>query len=859
MTADAEAPSGEPSEDAPKAPANRDEDDIAVPADPVLRYVRPVLAALLTFGSLAWSADLYRAVGLILFPEQFMSGMLGIALALVYLHYPARRGTERTRVPFHDIVIAMLGLAAGGYVAVTYPELSERTQFLPEGDLFELINSGAFTFEKFWALVGNDIIIVSFILVVLCIEGLRRTVGYSLVIIVVICIVYGLVGHLVPGAMETQEVEVRYFVSYLALDTSALLGLAMVVGTTVVITFVFFGQLLMRSGGSQFFNDVSLTLMGRFRGGSAKISIIASSLFGSISGVAVSNIVATGVVTIPMMKRSGFSPRFAGAVEAVASTGGQLMPPVMGAVAFLMADFLQKDYQEIVIAALVPSLLYYVGLFIQADLEAAKFGIKRVPQNEIPGLIETFSTGWVFLLPFAALIWALFTLNWEPETAAMLAAGVVLLIALFLIMVGHVQQAKGREFRVDGGMLGLAFLLAAPALAALTLIFFWEVWGDFYVYLLAGVALLAAFFFAGLIRLAAGGSGGLGAAAGAVVAVAAWLPVALARGALVLLLLVPVWLLYQFDLVSFDAALWLSFVAALLAVVYGSHRLAAGAGRARQDALDGGEQQTSTVQISGAFASGSIGLFEVIRKSLIRTGLSSLDILMIVAGAGFIIGVLQRTGLGSALTTLLVSYGGGNLLLLLAIAAVLCIILGMGMPTAGVYILLAVLVAPSLVEVGVTPIAAHMFILYLGMMSLITPPVAVAAFFAANIARAPPMATGWTSVRFGWTAFVVPFLFVFSPSLLLQGEPMDLVIDVASAVVGVWLLSAAMIGYFLGPMAPASRLIFTIAGIALLAPRGIAPEIVWANIAGLALGVLAVAYEFLNRKSRDGPIPAIQR
>ncbi|MCY4065898.1 MAG: TRAP transporter large permease subunit, partial [Rhodospirillaceae bacterium] len=273
MTLPDERTAGDP----PTAVRTEEQDDSAAPADPVLRYARPVLAALLTLGSLAWSADLYRDVGLVLFTEQFLAGMLGVALALVFMHYPARRRTERTRVPVYDLIAAVLGLGAGAYVAVVFPELSERLDADP-----------------------LDGLIVSAIFVTLCIEGLRRSVGYSLTAIVVVCIAYSLVGHLVPGALETRRIEIRSFVTYLALDTSALLGLAMVVGTTVVITFVFFGQLLMRSGGSQFFSDISLVLMGRYRGGSAKISIIASSLFGSVSGVAVSNIVATGVVTIPM-------------------------------------------------------------------------------------------------------------------------------------------------------------------------------------------------------------------------------------------------------------------------------------------------------------------------------------------------------------------------------------------------------------------------------------------------------------------------------------------------------------------------------------------------------------------------------
>ncbi len=793
-------------------------------SDPALRYVRPVLAALLTSGSLAWSADLYRDIGLVLFPEQFLSGMLGLALALVFLHYPARRGSDRTRVPVADLAAAALGLGAGAYVAVCFPELSERLDSDP-----------------------LDGLIVSVVFVVLCIEGLRRSVGNSLTIVVAVCIAYSLVGHLMPGALETRQIEFRSFLTYLALDTSALLGLAMVVGTTVVITFVFFGQLLMRSGGSQFFSDISLVLMGRYRGGSAKISIIASSLFGSVSGVAVSNIVATGVVTIPMMKRSGFAPRFAAAVEAVASTGGQLMPPVMGAVAFLMADFLERPYRDIVIAALVPSLLYYVGLFIQADLEAAKAGIRRVPAELIPRTAAVLVTGWVFLIPFAALIWALFTLNWEPETAAMLAAAAVVLIAFCLIAVGHLQGRTGAAFPVDRAVLRLAALLVAPVLAVIWAAHAAAGLSVLMATVLSGAGILSGFFAAGLAAMTAAA----GAAASPAAALAAFprsLLVLLAAGALpvaapLLLLTGGAW---STGFLPTGFSIFLTLAGLAIAVRTGAARRQT-KGKAPSGRLPGA---TLPAAVSG--------LLELLRLSLIRTGLSSLDILMIVAGAGFIIGTLHITGLGFALTVLLVEFGDGSLLLLLVIAALLCIILGMGMPTAGVYILLAVLIAPALAEVGIDPLAAHMFILYLGMMSLITPPVAVAAFFAASIAGAPAMKTGWTSVRFGWTAFVVPFLFVFSPSLLLQGRPLDLVIDVASAIAGVWILSAAMIGYLVRETPGAVRMLMVVAGIALLLPRGLDGPIAWVNAAGLALALAIVIGELRRcRRSRTAAPAAV--
>ncbi|KAB2853983.1 MAG: TRAP transporter fused permease subunit, partial [Bauldia sp.] len=342
-----------------------------------------------------------------------------------------------------------------------------------------------------------------------------------------------------------------------------------------------FGQLLLHSGGSNFFNDIALATMGRYRGGAAKISVVASGMFGSISGIVVSNILATGVVTIPLMKKTGYPPHLAAAVEATASTGGQLMPPVMGVVAFVMADFLQISYGAVVVAALVPSLLYYIALFIQADLEAARLGIRRVEESQIPRIWGVLATGWIFVLPFAVLIYTLFALNKEAEEAAMYAAGTVFVL-------GVVLGYRGRRMPLR--------------------------------------------------------------------------------------------------------TLW---------------------------------------------------------RSIVETGNATVDIIMISAAAGFIIGILQVTGLGSAVTNFLVKLGGTNIVALLVIAAFLCIVLGMGMPTLAVYAMLATLVAPSLVDLGITPLAAHMFILDLGMMSFVTPPVAIGAYFAASLAGAEPLKTGFAATRFG--------------------------------------------------------------------------------------------------------------
>lgn len=609
-----------------------------------LTALTAMLGGALTLVSLGQAADIGSRLGYSYYTEQFLAVVLGLSLGLVFFGERGARGKAGALARALDFALGAAGLALSLYVAWAYPSLVGRAMMLP------------------W-----DALIAGSVLFVLVLEALRRCVGWVLVIVVLVICGYGLIGHLVPGALQTREVAPPRMAVYLAFDPNGLFGLTLNVAATVVVAFVFFGQVLLHSGGASFFNDIATATMGRQRGGAAKISIVASGLFGSISGVVVSNIVATGIVTIRLMIASGFRRVSAAAVEAVASTGGQIAPPVMGAVAFLMADILQKPYSEIVVAAIVPALLYYVSLFAQTDLLAAKQDIKPVEADQIPKASKVISRGWIFILPFAAIIIALFWFNQRAETAALWGGATALLVGLF--------------------------------------------------------------------------------------------------------------------------------------IGYGDEKM-----RLRH-----------------------------LWECAVETGTAITDIILISAAAGFIIGVLNVTGLGFAVTHALVDLGQGNLFVLLLISAIVCLVLGMGMPTVGVYLLLAVLVAPSLVESGVEPIAAHLFIFYLGMMSMVTPPVGIGAFFAASIAKAPPMATAFESMRFGWTAYIVPFLFVFSPALLLIGHPLEIAIAVSTAILGVYAISAAFVGWLHGPAGGARRIAIAIAGAALLLPPGIGGETtLWINGAGLA-------------------------
>ena len=615
--------------------------------------ITAALAALIPLLSIAWAIDVPRLLGVAFFNEQFVAAFLGIALAVVYLSRPLAGGS-RGRLPWYDAIAAAAALAAAGYVAIYYPSLLERLWMRP-----------------------TDALVVGVVLLLLTLEGLRRAAGLAMLVLVLASIGFALLGHLVPGALQGRQVPPERLIVYLSNDSGALLGLPLLIVATVVVSFVLFGNLLHKAGGGAFFTDLAMSLMGRYRGGPAKVAVTASALFGSVSGSAVANVASTGVITIPLMKKAGYRPHQAGAIEAVASTGGQLMPPVMGAAAFLMAELLQISYADVVLAALVPALLYYAALFIQVDLLAARDGLVAADPKTLPRVRAVLATGGIFALPFAVLIYALFSLNQQPEYAAVLAAASVVVIGLFL------------RLRHGPGGLGLS-LRALPGV-------------------------------------------------------------------------------------------------------------------------------------------------------LTTTGLGVTDIVMIGAAAGIVIGVMNVSALGFAITLSLVGLGAGNLPALLIIAAIASIVLGMGMPTLGVYLLLATLIAPALVEVGIQPIAAHLFVLYFGMMSMITPPVAIAAFAAASISGAGPMRTGWSAMAFGWSAYAIPFIFVCSPALLLIGDPGTVVLATATALSGVWLISAAVVGRLFARLPSVQRLPLAAAGLLLLIPHTDTLPL-WTDLAGAALGVLLVLW-----------------
>ena len=370
-----------------------------------------VLGALLTLGTLADAIGLDSTVGLVLYTEQKLLVFLGIALVLAFLYYPARATNRSRGVPWFDWTAAAAAMAACGFAAFDYERIFDQMQLKP-----------------------IDAVIASILIIALSMEALRRSAGMMLFGFLLVFLAYALFGHFLPGPFEAREVALDRLALYLALDSSSVLGMPLIVTATMVIAFIFFGKLLSELGGATFLTEISTAMMGRYRGGPAKIAIVSSALFGSISGSAIANVVSTGVVTIPMMKKAGYRPKDAGAIEAVASTGGQLMPPVMGAVAFLMAEFLQIGYAEVALAALMPALLYYWALFVQVDLLAGRSGFQPVDPSEIPRGGHVLRAGWLYFVPFAVIIVCLFNLNLRPDLSALWAAASVLPIGIWSAM-----------------------------------------------------------------------------------------------------------------------------------------------------------------------------------------------------------------------------------------------------------------------------------------------------------------------------------------------------------------------------------------------------------------------------------------
>ncbi len=625
-------------------------------------------------------------------------------LSLLTLPIPALSG-HRDRIPPRDWVLAAAAASVSLYFVVFFEEIFVRRVGSP---------------------VATDYMMgVVAILVVL--EATRRTMGLSLPIIGVVCLLYGMWGPYLPGPLAHRGYSILRIVNHIYIGTEGIYGIAVGVVATYVFHFVLFGVLMQLTGIGKLFMDLAAIVAGRRVGGAAKVSVVSSGLFGMISGSAIANTVTTGALTIPMMKRTGFSPRFAGAVEASASCGGQITPPIMGAAAFVMSEMLGVPYNELILVALVPALFHYAAILLMVHLEARRLGLSGMDPALIPRLGTVVRGSWHLLIPLAVTV-ALLLMRYTPFLAAFW--GILLTVAcsylpLLLRPSGFTALDPSSALRpralVQGLELGAKYALGIGAACAC-------------VGFILGIATLSGIGF------------------------------------------------------KFSAAV-----------------------------LD--------------FAGGLADL------------LLALDPL----------GLLSRHGL--------------TLFLALLLVAIACIVMGAGIPTTPTYIILASIAAPALADLGVPQLATHFFVFYYGVLADVTPPVALAAFAGAAIAGAEPMRTGLTAFRLSMAKALVPFMFVYAPSLLLVNFSWsEFLIATGSGLLGVTALAAAFIGFFRTPLGPATRTGLALAGLLLV---GNEP---WSLAIGTALALLLLGADLLaerraaaypavtdGRLGRSGPGPSIGR
>lgn len=551
---------------------------------------------------------------------------LMFVLVIGFLLYPAsKKKVGSAGVPWYDWILAAFAIAVNTYILAYYDVLVRRGGLPTQTDM-----------------------IMGVITVLLVLEITRRSIGPALSIIAVVALFYGYFGYLIPGQLGHVGYSVRRLVNQMYMSTEGIFGIPLGVSATFVFLFVLFGAFLEVTGVGQFFIDVAFSVAGRQRGGPAKAAVVASGFMGSISGSSIANTVTTGSFTIPLMKRIGYKATFAGAVEAAASTGGQILPPVMGAAAFIMAEFTGIPYVRIIGAAAIPALIYYMGVFVMVHLEAVKRGLEGLPKEEIPSFKRVMIDGFHLLVPLVGIIYLLVA-GFTPFRAAFI--GIILAVGTCLLR-------KHTRIRPR-------------------------------------------------------------------------------------------------DVLT---------------------------------ALDSGARKAISVAAA-------------------------------CACAGIIVGIVTLTGLGLAFANAIVTMAGGLLLPTLLFTMIASILLGMGLPTTAKYIILATMAAPALTQLGVNLLAAHLFILYFGVIADVTPPVALAAYAGAGIAGGNSFRTGLTALRLALAGFIIPFVFALNPTLLfIETTATNLIVAVITACIGVVGLGAAVQGHLLVHARPHERLLLLASALTLLMP-----------------------------------------
>ena len=580
-------------------------------------------------------------------------------LLLTFLVFPPTRRDGQTTIPWYDWVLALGAFALGFYHWAFEADLIQRAGQPITADL-----------------------IVGTVVVVLLFEAARRVIGLALPIVSGVFLAYGLFGEYLPGVLAHRPFGYDQIVGQLYLATGGIYGIPTLVSATYIFLFILFGSFLEHSGMMRLFNDVALGTVGHAKGGSAKVAVVSSGFMGMISGSGVANVLTTGSFTIPLMTRFGYSPVFAGGMVTTASMGGQIMPPVMGAVAFIMAETLNIPYLEVCKAAIVPALLYYSTAFWMAHLEAGRARLLGIPKDQCPNAWEAIRRQWYLLVPLVGLVFMLFN-GFTPMFAGLTG----LALTALLILGASISASIGPQaFRI----------------------FFW-------------IAL------------------GLGASSFTVWGIT------------------PV----------------VAVIAALVAI--------------------------------NAFVSSGPETLRVMRAGLIDGARQALPVGLACAIVGVVIGVLTLTGAASTLAGFILQVGDTSLFLSLALTMVVCLILGMGIPTIPNYIITSSIAAPALLQLGVPLIVSHIFVFYFGIMADLTPPVALAALAASSIAKESYMKIGFKATQIAIAGFVVPYIAVYDPSLVLLGPWSDSVYVIAKALLAIGLWGAAVVGYLWAPVSRVER------------------------------------------------------
>src|SRR6056297_2095449 len=589
------------------------------------------------------------ASGIQMLPQfQHRAIHLAFALGLTFFIYPAGQ-KDKDKIPWFDVLSIVFCLGVGAYLTLDYMNIVFRAGDPIMRDL---------------VLGGITIFIV--------LEATRRTMGWPLVIVAVTFLLYAVFGHLIPGDLGHRQFGLARIVEHLFLTSEGIYGVAIYVTATFVFMFILLGAFLAETGGAQSFIDLAFSLTGKYRGGPAKAAVVASGIMGTISGSSFANVAGTGTFTIPLMKSVGYKPEFAGGVEAASSAGGQIMPPIMGAAAFIMAEMTGVPYGKLIIHAAIPAILYYVSVFLMVDLEAAKMGLKGISKEELPKFFQVMKEGAFLLLAPFSIVYMLIA-GYSPIKASYTAV-LVVIVASFL--------------RKNTRLSPRRFLAA----------------------------------------------------------------------------------------------------------------------------LDKGAR-------------------------------NSLSVIAACAVAGIIVGVVTLTGLGLKFADLIVTLSHGQMYPALFLTMVASIIMGMGMPTTALYIILGSMVAPALVQMNVPIVAAHLFIFYFGCMASVTPPVALSSYLAAAIAKGNAVKTALNGLKLALAAFILPFIFALSPELLmLNSTPAKTTIIVFTSLAGIYALASSLENYALGELKIYERIPLFIAAILLLIPS------VTTDITGILMLVMIVGKQYISIK-----------